>query len=91
MAINAAKRITSTGAATTGKTFLRGVIVETAGTATGRLTLSDGNGGATKVDFSTQEADTTVPIYFPAPGIEFASGVWVATLTDIDAVTFITG
>lgn len=90
--INAAKRITATGDATTGPTRLRGVIVQTAGTGSPRLTLrNDTATGTVLFDVSIAENSITVPFYFPDEGIRFDAGVHVATLTAITAVTLITG
>ena len=80
-----AKRLTGTGAAATGRARLRQIQGLTGGGA-GRLTLTDGNGGATvlDIDFSASE---THSVNIPDEGLLFASDIHVGTATNVTAVT----
>ena len=80
-----AKRLTGKGAAATGRARLRQIQVLTGGGA-GRLTLTDGNGGATvlDIDFSASE---THSVNIPDEGLLFASDIHVGTATNVTAVT----
>ena len=89
--VAAAKRVTATGAATSKPALIAGVIVETSSAGGARLTITDGNGGQVLIDVSIAESDLTMPLYFPEPFIRFKEGVWVSTLTNINAITLITG
>jgi len=87
---NAAKKITTTGAATTGDTILQAVMIRTAATISSKaqLVLTDGNGGDTRldIDIAVGDADTTIPVYLDR--IRFKNGIHVSTLDDIASVTF---
>lgn len=80
-----AKRLTGTGAASTGRARLRQVQVLVAAGA-GRLTFSDGNGGSTLLDLDFT-ASQTHSVNIPDEGVLFTSDVHVATATNITAMT----
>ncbi len=79
------KRLTGTGAASVGRARLRQIQVLTAAGA-GRLTLTDGSGGATvlDIDFSASE---THSVNIPDEGVLFASDIHVGTATNVTAMT----
>jgi hypothetical protein len=62
------------------------ILVTTTGDGAGRLTLTDGNGGATTVDVDLV-ASTTHNVYIPEEGVLFSSDIHVATATNISAAT----
>tara|TARA_R110001606_G_scaffold160204_1_gene304060 strand:+ start:640 stop:924 length:285 start_codon:yes stop_codon:yes gene_type:complete len=70
----------------TGPARLRQVEVFTSGTGTPRLTLTDGNGGATLLDLDFTNSDTH-SVNIPADGILFRGGVYVETFTALEAMT----
>ena len=78
------KRLTGTGAASVGRARLRQIQVLTAAGA-GRLTLTDGSGGATvlDIDFSASE---THSVNIPDEGVLFASDIHVGTATNVTAM-----
>ena len=80
-----AKRLTGTGAASTGRARLRRVHVLTAAGA-GRLTLTDGDGGPTVLDIDFIASDSQ-PINIPEQGMLFASDIHVSLATNITALT----
>jgi hypothetical protein len=81
-----AKRLTGTGAATVGRARLRQIQALTSAGA-GRLTLTDGNGGATIVDLDFLASDSH-SVNIPDEGVLFTSDIYVATATNITAMTF---
>ncbi len=80
-----AKRLTGTGAASTGRARLRQVQVLVGGGA-GRLTLTDGNGGATIVDLDFVQSSTH-SVNIPDEGLLFTSDIHVGTATNVTALT----
>jgi hypothetical protein len=82
----ATKRITSTGSLGVGPARVRQVQVLTGSGGAGRLTLTDGSGGATllDVDFVVSTAHS---INIPSDGVRFQTDVWVSAVTNITAVT----
>lgn len=80
-----AKRLTGTGGASTGRARLRQVQVLTGGGA-GRLTMTDGNGGATIVDLDFTQ-DQTHSVNIPDEGVLFTSDIHVSTATNVTAMT----
>jgi len=80
-----AKRLTGTGAAATGRARLRQVQVLTGGGA-GRLTMTDGNGGATVVDLDFTQAQTH-SVNIPDEGVLFTSDIHVSVATNVTALT----
>jgi hypothetical protein len=79
------KRITATGSVGVGPARIRQIQLKTAA-GTPRLTITDGNGGATVVDLDFN-ASTTHSVNIPSNGIR-VSDINVSVLTNIDAVTF---
>lgn len=79
------KRVTATGAFTVGRSRLRMLVVTTTATA-GRLTMTDGNGGATLLDIDLVPS-VTHNFYVPDEGIVFTSDLYISTLTNITSVT----
>ncbi len=79
------KRLTGTGAASTGRARLRQVQVLVGG-GTGRLTLTDGNSGATIVDLDFVQSSTH-SVNIPDEGLLFTSDIHVGTATNITALT----
>ena len=80
-----AKRLTGTGAASVGRARLRQIQVLTGGSA-GRLTLTDGNGGATVLDIDFLQSDSH-SVNIPDEGILFTSDIHVGTATNVTAMT----
>lgn len=80
-----AKRLTATGAAGVGRARLRQVHVLTSAGA-GRLTLTDGDGGATILDIDFIASDSQ-PINIPDQGLLFVSDIHVSAATNITALT----
>lgn len=80
-----AKRLSGTGAASTGRARLRQVQVLTGGGA-GRLTLTDGNGGATVVDLDFTQSQTH-SVNIPDEGVLFTSDIHVSVATNVTALT----
>ena len=78
------KRITATGSVGVGPARIRQIQLKTAA-GTPRLTITDGNGGATVLDLDFN-ASTTHSVNIPSNGIR-VSDIYVSTLTNIDAVT----
>jgi len=79
------KRLTGTGAASVGRARLRQVQVLT-GAGAGRLTLSDGNGGATVLDIDFLASDSH-SVNIPDEGILFTSDIHIKTATYVTAMT----
>ena len=78
------KRVTATGALTVGRSRLRMLVVTT--TTAGRLTMTDGDGGAVLLDVDLV-ASSTHNFYIPEEGILFTSDLFISTLTNITSVT----
>lgn len=83
-----AKRLAGTGAASVGRARLRQVYVTVNNTGAGRLTITDGDGGATlfDVDLST---NLTHSVEIPDEGIVATSDLYVSAFTNIDAITIL--
>ena len=79
------KRLTGTGGASVGRARLRQVQVLTAAGA-GRLTLTDGNGGSTVLDLDFLASDSH-SVNIPDEGLLFTDDVYIATATNITAMT----
>ena len=79
------KRLTGTGAASIGRARLRQIQVLT-GAAHGRLTLTDGNGGATVLDVDFLATDSH-SVNIPDEGILFTSDIYVSTANNVTAMT----
>ena len=80
-----AKRITATGSVGVGPARIRQIQLKTA-SGTPRLTVTDGNGGATVLDLDFTASDTH-SVNIPSNGLR-VSDIHVSTLTNITAVTF---
>lgn len=78
------KRLAGTGSAGVGPARIRQIQVLT-GAGAGRLTITDGNGGATLLDIDFLASDSH-SVNIPDEGIR-ASDVYVSTLTNITALT----
>ena len=80
------KRLTGTGAASVGRSRLRQVQILTSSGGAGRLTLTDGNGGATILDIDFLASDSH-SVNIPDEGLLFMSDIHVATATNVTALT----
>ena len=80
------KRLTGTGAASVGRSRLRQVQILTSSGGAGRLTLTDGNGGATILDLDFLASDSH-SVNIPDEGLLFTSDIHVATATNVTALT----
>jgi len=80
-----AKRFTGTGAAGLGRARLRQLQVLT-GASAGRLTLTDGDGGATVLDIDFLASDSH-SVNIPDDGVLFASDIYISAATNITAMT----
>jgi len=78
------KRVTATGAVAIGRVRIRMVVVTLS--AAGRVTLTSGSGGATKIDMDFGAAGT-YDIFIPGTGVLFESDPFVATATNVTAQT----
>ena len=80
------KRLTGTGAAAVGRSRLRQIQILTSSGGAGRLTLTDGNGGATILDLDFLASDSH-SVNIPDEGLLFTSDIHVATATNVTALT----
>ena len=80
------KRLPGTGAASVGRSRLRQVQILTSSGGAGRLTLTDGNGGATILDIDFLASDSH-SVNIPDEGLLFTSDIQVATATNVTALT----
>lgn len=78
------KRVTATGAVAIGRARIRMVVVTVSGA--GRLTMTSGDGGATKLDLDFGAAGT-YDIFIPGTGVLFEADPYIATATSVSAVT----
>ena len=78
------KRLTGTGSAAVGPARIRQIQVLTT-TGTPRLTITDGNGGATGLDLDFVASETH-SVNIPDEGIK-VSDIYIGTLTNITALT----
>lgn len=78
------KRLTATGAAGVGRIRLRMVVATLSGA--GRITITNGSGGATKVDIDYGAAGT-YDIMWPGTGTLFEKDPFVSTATNVTAMT----
>lgn len=79
-------RITAGGALSLGRARLGAIVATTTAGGT-RLTLTDGDGGATKFDIDLAASDTH-HITLPGDGILFESDPFVSSATNVTGVTF---
>jgi len=80
------KRVTGTGSLAVGPARIRQLQVLT-GAGAGRLTITNGNGGATVLDIDFLASDSH-SVNIPDDGIRCSSDVYVSTATNITAMTF---
>lgn len=78
------KRLTATGAAGIGRARIRMIVATLSGA--GRITLTSGDGGAAKIDLDYAAAGT-YDIMLPGTGTLFESDPYVATATNVSAMT----
>jgi len=78
------KRVTGTGSVAVGPARIRQIQVLTT-TGTPRLTISDGNGGATVLDLDFLASDSH-SVNIPADGLR-VSDIYVSAFTNITAMT----
>jgi len=78
------KRVTATGAVGIGRVRIRMVVVTLSGA--GRVTLTSGSGGTTKIDMDFGAAGT-YDIFIPGNGVLFEDDPFVATATNVTAQT----
>jgi len=78
------KRVTATGSVGVGPARIRQIQLKTAA-GTPRLTITDGNGGATVLDLDFNQSDTH-SVNIPSNGIRVGD-IYVSTLTNITAAT----
>jgi hypothetical protein len=81
-----AKRLTGTGAVGIGRARIRQVQLLVAAGGTGRLTITDGNGGATILDLDFK-ADDTHSVNIPSDGILSTSDPYISAATNVTAMT----
>ncbi|MFB1501910.1 hypothetical protein [Thiocapsa sp. N5-Cardenillas] len=79
-----AKRVTATGALSIGRARVRMLVATLSGA--GRITLTSGSGGATKIDLDYGAAGT-YDITLPGTGTLFDDDPFLATATNVSAVT----
>ena len=82
-----AVRIAATGDVGVGPARIRQVHILN-GAGAGRLTITNGNGGATLLDIDFIASDSQ-SINIPDNGIRADVGMWVSVLTTVTAVTII--
>ena len=70
-----------------GPARLRQVEVFTSTSGSPRLTLTDGNGGATLLDLDFTTSDTH-SVNIPGNGIRFENEIWLQNKANITAMTF---
>jgi hypothetical protein len=81
-----AKRVTGTGSLAVGPARVRQVQVLTNATGAGRLTITNGNGGATVLDIDFLASDSH-SINIPDNGLRCETDVYISAATNIDAIT----
>jgi hypothetical protein len=79
------KRLTAVGSAGVGPARIRQIQVLTDNVGAGRLTITDGNGGATVLDIDFKQDDSH-SINIPDEGIR-VSDIYVSVETNITAMT----
>lgn len=81
-----AKRVTGTGAVGIGRARLRHITVLVSNVGAGRVTITDGSGGATILDVDL-EANSFSTIDIPDEGILSVSDPYVSAATNVTAAT----
>jgi hypothetical protein len=80
------KRVTGTGSLAIGPARVRQVQVLTNSGGAGRLTITNGNGGATVLDIDFLASDSH-SINIPDNGLRCEADVYISAATNIDAIT----
>ena len=70
----------------TGPARLRQLEVFSSSSGSPRITLTDGDGGATLLDLDFTTSDTH-SVNIPADGIRFTNSIFVSVFTDLEAAT----
>ena len=83
-----AKRLAETGAAGIGRVRIRQIVATVSNVGDGRLTITDGSGGATLLDVDLSTT-LTHSIDLPADGILSSSDPYISAFTNISAITLI--
>ena len=81
-----AKRIAGVGSVGVGPARVRQLQVLTNNSGAGRLTITDGSGGATLLDIDF-EANDSHSVNIPDYGVRFQDDVFITVLTNITAMT----
>jgi len=80
------KRVTGTGALSVGRARIRHITVLVSSAGAGRVTITDGNGGATLLDVDlASNSFSTIDI--PDDGILATSDIYVSAATNVTAAT----
>lgn len=80
------KRLTGVGAVGVGRARIRQLQVLVSAVGVGRLTITDGNGGATILDLDFK-ADDTHSVNIPSDGVLSVNDPYIATATNVTALT----
>lgn len=80
------KRVTGTGALSVGRARIRHITVLVSNVGAGRVTITDGDGGATILDVDL-ESNSFSTIDIPDDGILATSDIFVSTATNVTAAT----
>ena len=80
------KRVTGTGAVGIGRSRLRQLQVKIGATTAGRVTITDGDGGATVLDLDFTPSDTH-SVNIPSDGVLCTTDPYVSVATNVDAMT----
>jgi hypothetical protein len=80
------KRVTGVGSVGIGPARIRQVQVLTNNSGAGRLTITDGNGGATLLDIDFEVNDSH-SVNIPDYGVRFQDDVYITAFTNIVAIT----
>lgn len=80
-----AKRVTTTGAVAIGRSRIRQLQV-TVGAGVGRVTITDGSGGAVILDLDFAASDTH-SVNIPSDGVLSTTDPFVSVATNVDAMT----
>lgn len=81
-----AKRLTGTGAVGVGRARIRQLQVLVSNAGAGRLTITDGNGGATIIDLDFK-SDDTHSVNIPSDGILSTQDPYISAATNVTALT----
>lgn len=79
------KRVTTTGAVAIGRSRIRQLQV-TVGAGVGRVTITDGSGGAVILDLDFAASDTH-SVNIPSDGVLSTTDPFVSVATNVDAMT----